>query len=546
MRELAQAQPVITLFILLAVGCLLGRIPFGGIRFGSVVGVMFAGLLFAPLEITLSPGAQAVGFALFMFAVGYQAGPRFLEMMRTDGLRYFLLAMVVAAAGTAATALATAVVKLPPGGAAGLLGGALTSTPLLAAAQEAVRSGTVPVPAGVSVEAMVSNMAACYAIAYLFGTVGLVVGIRLLPKLLGTDLAAEARAMEQADPAATPASFHVRAYRVTNERFCQQPIRELRETYWDGLSVVRLRRGDEWVRPPLDDTLKPGDELYAYGHFGLFARGLAVAGEEIPVDASAYPQVDAAQVVVAKKGAIGRNLESLDLPGGLGVVIAGVRRGGLTIPVTSDTRLRWGDIVDVVGPANSLEALRGILGPMESDTVGTDFVALSLGIAAGLLLGLASVTVGGIPLGLGSAGGLLLSGLAVGQLNSLRPTVGRFPEASSKALMDFGLLIFMASIGLKAGTGIIDVLRESGLAVFLSGVAVTLAPLLVGFLFGHRVLRLNPVILMGALTGAMTSAPALSVVTEESRSGLPGVGYAGSYAFANILLPLAGTLILFL
>jgi putative transport protein len=144
------------------------------------------------------------------------------------------------------------------------------------------------------------------------------------------------------------------------------------------------------------------------------------------------------------------------------------------------------------------------------------------------------------------AGGLLLMGLLVGWLNSARPTLGRFPDAARWILMEFGLLVFIAGVGLNAGGGILDTLRHTGGALVLAALFVVTLPLVLGYVFGRKVLKLEPVVLIGALTGAMTSAPALALVTREANSSLPALGYTGTYAIASILLTVAGTLIMHL
>jgi putative transport protein len=182
-------------------------------------------------------------------------------------------------------------------------------------------------------------------------------------------------------------------------------------------------------------------------------------------------------------------------------------------------------------------------------------ITFSLGIAVGVLIGLISVQVGGFSLGLGSAGGLLAAGLIVGFLRSVRPTFGRrsvrptfgrLPDAARWIFMEFGLLLFMAGVGLRAGGDIVEVFLQAGPKLVVAGMFVTVTPVAVGYLFGRKVLGLNPVILLGGITGAMTSGASLSMVTNAARSAVPALGYTGSYAFANVLLTVAGSVILVL
>jgi len=182
--EILRDQPVLTLFLILALGYLGGRARIGSFSFGPVTGVLFAGLFFGHQGFRMAAGAQSLGFALFIFSVGYQAGPRFFDVLRTDGLKYFALAMVVAATGFGVAVVATVLLQLEPGASAGLLSGGMTSSPTLAAAQEAVRTGSVAPPTGWTPDAMIGNIATAYAITYIFGLAGLIMLIKLLPRLL--------------------------------------------------------------------------------------------------------------------------------------------------------------------------------------------------------------------------------------------------------------------------------------------------------------------------------------------------------------------------
>jgi len=146
---------------------------------------------------------------------------------------------------------------------------------------------------------------------------------------------------------------------------------------------------------------------------------------------------------------------------------------------------------------------------------------------------------------LGSAGGLLTAGLVIGFLRSVRPTFGRLPDAARWVFMEFGLLIFMAGVGLRAGGDIVETFIQAGPKLMLAGIVVTVTPVALGYLFGRRVLKIPAVLLLGAITGSMTSGASLSVVTKEARSPVPALGYTGAYAFANVLLTIAGSVILF-
>ena len=544
---LLRSQPVLTLFFILGLGYGIGNLRLGSFSFGPVAGVLFVGLFLGHHGFEMSPGAQAVGFALFIFSVGYQAGPRFFDVLMTDGLKYFSLAVVIALTGFGTATVLSGQLGLDPGSPAGLLAGGLTSSPTLAAAQEALRAGTVAPPAGWTAEQLIGNVTTSYAITYIFGLAGLILIIKLMPGIAGVDLEAEARRLESsaaADGVPRVPDVVTRTYRVGEDAVTRIAAGELRERYWDRFSVVRLRRDGQLTQLEPGDHLRRGDEVLILGDAAFFTSGIPTVGEEIIDPDHVFANRDEADVVVVNGEVTGKTLEELDLARNFGVVVTGIRRMRMDIARSADFQLRKGDVLTVTGRAEDIDRMGEAVGHVERDVAETDMVTFSLGIGAGVLLGLVSVKVGSVSIGLGSAGGLLAAGLIVGLLRSIRPTFGRLPEAARWIFMEFGLLLFMAGVGLRAGADIVESFLEVGPRLVLAGVLVTSVPIAVGYGFGRKVLGLNPVLLLGAVTGAMTSGAALSVVTKAANSSVPALGYTGSYAFANVLLTIAGSVIL--
>jgi putative transport protein len=545
--ELLHLQPALMLFLIIGLGYLLGNIRIGGFSFGPVAGVLFAGLFLGHFGFRITPGAQAVGFAMFIFSVGYQAGPRFFAVLRQDGLKYFSLAVVVAACGFSIAAGWAWMLSLEPGYSAGLLAGGLTSSPTLAAAQEAIRSGSVAVPPGITAEEMLTNVATGYAITYIFGLAGLITVIKLLPGWLGVDLVKAAADVQKAQSAmgdVNPVNVTTRRYRVTGPEFLELTVAELRERYWDQVTVTRLLRDGDSVRLKDDERLREGDVLEFIGPRSFFMRIGPLVGEEVPLGYRLRDAIEPAQVIVSSEAVTGHTVAEVNIAQRFGLVLNRVSRMGTDLPVEPDLLIEKGDILTVVGPERQVDALGEYAGTIEREISETDMVTFAFGIAAGIVVGLFSVEVGGVSIGLGTAGGLLLSGLLIGYFRHMRPTFGRLPDAARWFLMEFGLLLFMAGVGLRAGGGIIETLLQAGPMLVLGGVIVTVVPILLGYVFGRKILKIEPVLLFGAITGAMTSGAALGVVTGAAKSSIPALGYTGTYAFANVLLMVAGSMIL--
>ena len=554
-RSLLSGDPVLLLFLVLGFGFMIGRVRFGSFQLGNVAGVLVAGLGFGHLGFEGNAAIQSLGFVLFIFSVGYEAGPKFVQSMKRDGRRYLTIAVVVAITGGGLTLGAARMLGFEPGVAAGVLAGALTSTPTLAAADAAVASGDFIPPAGVTVEDVRSNITTAYAITYIFGLVGLIFVIRLLPKALGVDLAAEAVKLEREEAARgprrqfSPGDIVVRAVRIDREDLIGKPLDELYRALPFQFTVQKIRRAGELFEPDEETVLEMGDAVSIVGVMTPETVKELEGRELLPqvrdLELLQY-RPESAQICLTSKKASGLTLGELHVTQRHASFVSQISRMGVDMDVTPATKLERGDVLTVTGPRAGLEALGDRLGHLEQDVDETDLRTFAWAIVLGILVGTWSIQVAGIGLGLGTAGGLLTMGLLVGYARSLFPVFGQVPGAVRWVFTELGLLFFMAGVGLRGGAGLVETLLSSGPTLVILGVAVTLVPLLLAYFIGRKFLRMNPLMLLGAITGAMTSGGALSVINDQAKSTIAGIGYTGAYAFANVLLTLAGAVIVYL
>ena len=536
-------------FVVLGFGYLLGKIKIKGFEFGPVAGVLFVGLVFGHYGYGNDLPVQSIGFMMFIFSVGVQAGPRFFSVLLQDGLRYFILALVVAVSGFAVATVTTQIFALEPGSSAGVLAGALTTTPTLAAAEDAIRSGTILPPDGFSKEMMLSNIMTGYAITYLFGLIGLILLIRLIPIVTKIDLAAEARALGSGDAGTTGnqmadiGKIVTRAFLVQKEDFVGTPLGSFKDDI-GAVTMHKIKRGDEFIPVASDTVLQIGDKVSLVGAQNRLIMAPERIGPEI-VDADLLDAgTESCLIVITRKKAMGMTVSRKSISHQYGCILAEVKPLGVAVPADPPVVLPRRDVRNVTGPIAGIERMQQALGHAERNLDETDLLTFALGIAAGILVGSYTIRVMGVEVGLGTAGGLLSVGLVIGFLRSIHPTFGRMPSAARYVFMELGMLFFMTAIGLKAGQGIVAALEQSGLALFAAGMLTTIIPVLFSYYFGRKVLKINPVLLLGAVTGAMTSGACLSIVNKEAQSTIPSLGYTGAYAFANIFLTVAGSLIL--
>lgn len=545
-----RGNPVAVLFIVLGLGYLAGKIRIRGFEPGAVSGVLFAGLIFGHFGFTLDPTVQSMGFVLFIFSVGLQAGPGFFSVIWKDGFKYFSIAVVIGSTGFSLALALSKTIGLAPGASAGLLAGGLTSSPTLAAAQEAVRTGQVSLPEGFTPEQVMTNTTTAYAITYIFGLVGLILIIRLLPRVLRLDLVAEAAELERSRRGGIEDKVHainniaVRAYRLTNEALVGFRFGRVYERFPGRVSIEKVRRQGEWITVTPEMLTELNDEVCFSGYLDEFTSFGGTVGPELSDSELLDIRIESCRAVVLRSKVKKVSTSLAKITENRGCFISRIQRLGVDIPLQGDFLVQAGDVVHITGPASRLKTVGELVGHIERQTEQTDLVTLALGITVGLLIGTWSIVIAGISVGLGTAGGLLAAGLIIGFSRALHPTFGRVPEAARWLFMELGLLMFMAGVGLRAGSGILETLSQSGLTLLIAGVIVTSTPVFIGYAFGRKFLGIKPVLLLGAITGAMTSGACLSLVTAEAKSSIPSLGYTGAYAFANVILTVAGTVIL--
>jgi len=541
---------ILLLFLVLALGLSVGKIRIAGVKAGSTIGVLLVGLIFGHFGFTIDPMIGSIGFSLFIFSVGLQAGPSFFSVLMQDGLKYLALAVVVAVAGLGTAIALSQLLDFAPGLGAGLLAGALTSTPSLAGAQDAYLSGLGNLrDTALSVEQAIQNVNVGYALTYLGGTAGVILFVTHFPRLMGIDIKKEANRLakergllgkRKAGPKTKDAFPIIRAYRVLPET-AGKTLRQRAAEFGHMGSALQIRRGDTFLDPDPDLVLEENDMVSVVAPLSAHEAARSQLGEEV-LDATLLNyQITTKEIVILNDDVIGKQFQEQKLISEFGCFANGLTRSGIDLPISGYITLQRGDRVQVTGEESRLAELARKVGYVEEEVEETDLLTFSIGIVFGVLMGLVVLNVANISIGLGTAGGLLVMGIVLGYLSSLKPTFGRVPHAARYILMEMGLMFFMAAIGINAGAGVVEAFAEVGPSMIGAGLAVTFASALVGYFFGTLVLKLNPALLLGSVTGAMTSTPALNILNEETKSAVPALGYSGTYTIANVLLTFAGT-----
>jgi putative transport protein len=544
-------NPELAVFLTLALGFAIGRFKLGSFKLGNVVGTLLAGVLIGQLNVEVDPIVKVVFFDLFLFATGYKVGPQFFRGLKKNALSQVLLTLVLCGTSLVVTVSAARVMGYDCGTAAGLMAGAFTESTVIGTAGATIVRLGLP---EAETTRLLNNIPVAYAVSYLVGT-GFVVWFlsSLAPRLLKVDLKAESRELERqlgAGPQGGTSSVHrewdVRAYRLGAD-VEHRTVGELERSLAPArVFVLRVRRGSWLVDAEPKTEIQCGDVVAVSARRHVLLDGAAPFTKEVEDRELLDFPVAALDVVVTNPDAAERTLAELAEVYGRGVALAKLVRGGEEVPFAPGTVVNRGDLLKIFGAEREVERAGKALGYVERSSAETDVVFLGLGILLGGLVGALTLMVGDLPLSLTASGGALIMGLVFGWLRSVRPTFGRIPEPALWVFDTVGLAVFIGVVGIGAGPSFVAGLRETGLGLVVVGFFVALTPHCVTVLFGRYVLKMNPVVLLGACSGAGTATAALRAIQDEAGSKLPVLGYTVPYAIGNILLTAWGPVIVML
>jgi putative transport protein len=517
MLETLAHSPVLTLFLVIGIGYLVGEASLFGFRLG-VAGVLFAGLAFGALskDLALPEIVSTLGLIIFVYSIGIQSGPAFFAGLKRQGARYSLLAVGGVALGAAIAALLGYLLHLNPARAAGLFCGALTNTPALAAAQERLRSAGEPA----------GDVTVAYSVAYPFGVVGVLLCFQFARRFFAV----------AGETAAEASEILVRDFVVKNPGVAGRTIEEILSLHRDpGFVVSRVSHAGRVDLATPDTRLALDDIVAVVGEEEALERAQQIFGqsaeERIEEDRS---QLDYRRVFVSSPEVVGRRIRDLDLERTHRCTITRLRRGDIDLAPAPDTILEYGDRVRVVSRRENFAAVAKLFGDSIRGTAETDFGSVALGMVLGVLLGNVPLPLpGGAVVRLGLAGGPLLAALVLGKLERTGRLTWTIPLSANLTLRQVGLLLFLATVGTRAGAGLLQTLQENGVALLAVGALITVAVAGSVLLLGRR-WRIPLDELMGVVAGVQTQPACLAYAANLTRTDRPNVGYAAVYPAAMI------------
>jgi putative transport protein len=535
MLALLEQNPILLLFVVAAIGYLIGQFKLGGFSLG-VSAVLFTGLAFGSLtpEMKLPEVIYQFGLVVFVYTIGLSSGPGFFAALRSRGLRdnAFVLGMIVLGGGLAV--VAHILLGLKNTLTAGLFAGAFTNTPALAGVLETLKLGG-------ALERTLAEPVVGYSVAYPVGVIGMLVAIYAMKRVW--------RVSALETPGVSEGVAHEDVI-VRSADFTGVPIIEaVRSKGWPVILGRYARAGSVGGSVGLvapDTRLEVGDTVALIGAPSVVHQAVQEIGERVTdrLDLDRHA-LDFRRIAVSSHRVAGQKLRTLELPQRFGALVTRVRRGEAEFMPTADTILELGDRVRVIAPPDRMREVSRFLGDSDKALSEIDVMTFGLGIALGLLLGSISIPLSGGPaigtgtigssFKLGLAGGPLIVGLILGALGRTGPVLWQLPHSANLTLRQLGTILFLAGVGTRSGYAFSSTFAGGGgLVLFAAGTVMTCSVAFLTLWIGHRVLRVPFGTLTGMLAGLQTQPAVLAFATEQSKGDAPNVGYATVYPLAMI------------
>lgn len=553
--EFLKSNPYILLFFTVGMAVLVGKFSVKGYGLGMVAAAVVVGAALSTwasvygVKLQLDNFAKSLFYYLFMYGVGLRVGPSFFNSLKKDGLKFTILAVICSVLGLILVVVCAKLFGLPPGAAGGILAGSQTMSAAIGTAEMAVTQGAYPIPAGSSAEAISGMIALGYGVTYIYGTVGIILICKYLPRIWGLDARQAAKEYEQEHGVANvddtgltgyrPSGL--RAYRLENKALTGQTISQFRGAH-PQYRIVNVVRDGTPVGAAPDTRLQTGDVIALGGRLEDLTDNMGLIGPEVADSTALNIPIDQAEILVTNKEIEGRALKEYrneDFAGQLQVLR--IERGGVPIPLGAETKLQRFDVMFVAGLKSAVNKLAEALGKVARPSTGTDLLTLSAGMVLGLLIGMINVPIGDFSVGLGNAGGLLLSGIFVSSAVSRLRFFGNTPNAARNILEDLGLVTFIAIVGINAGATLLSQLTGAiAVKILLAGFIASTIPPIVTWAIGYHFFKINPAVLMGGVAGARSHSGPAREAAKEIDSSVPWVGFPVGYAVSGVLLTVFG------
>lgn len=532
----------------IAAGVLLGKIKFFGISLG-VTFVLFVGILVGHFGFTGNPSIlsflQDFGLILFVFCIGLQVGPSFFSSFKKGGITMNLLAGGIVALNIAVALIVYFAlqgrIEIPM--MVGILCGAVTNTPGLGAANEALQQLHYQGP----------EIAMGYACAYPLGVMGIILSLIVIRYICRVNLDKEADDIQREEDA----NPHLKPYnillRVQNEALSGKKLSQVQSFLARDFVCSRILQDGRVHIPNADTVLRLGDEMNI----------VCAEDDSEAIEAFIGPKIDqinwddqkqdkpmvSRRILVTQPAINGKTLGELHFSSMYGVNVTRINRSGMDLFAARQLTLQVGDRVMVVGPEDAIERVADLLGNQLKRLDHPNIVTIFIGILCGILFGSLPIAISGMPtpVKLGLAGGPLIIAILIGRFGHKVKLVTYTTMSANLMLREVGLVLFLASVGIKAGENFVQTVVEGdGLLYVGVGFLITFIPLVIVGIIARWRHKINYFTLMGLIAGSNTDPPALAYANQTAGNDAPAVGYSTVYPLSMFLRILTAQLLVLL
>ena len=539
------AQSIIILASVITLGILLAKIKVAKVSFG-VTWILFVGIAFSHFGLSINPNTlhfvKEFGLILFVYSVGLQVGPGFFASLKKGGLKLNLLATSIVLIGVITTLIIYYITNLPISTMVGILSGAITNTPGLGAAQQTYMEVN-----GVNDPSIATG----YALAYPLGVLGIILSMIFIKYLFGINLDKENSRIKELEKDNPNETLRISVL-VTNSSLFGKTIHEIKHLLGKSFIVSRIAMAkSDVVIASAEVALQKGYRLLVIAQKKDKDSILAFFGEETIMSEEEWGINDLnlvpRRVLVTQNNVNGKSLSDLKLGKAFGITVTRVNRAGVDLLAKPNLQLQIGDKLTIVGTQASIDAAANLLGNSMRRLREPNLIAIFLGIALGIFLGSIPFFIPGIPqpIKLGLAGGPLIVAILISKFGPKYKLVTYTTMSANLMLREVGIALFLACVGLDAGSGFINTIVNGGGAVWiLYGVIITIVPLLIVAIIGRYFFKLDYFTLIGLMAGSTTDPPALAYSNSTAGNDLPAVSYATVYPLTMFLRVLTAQLMI--
>jgi putative transport protein len=530
------AHTIFLYSIVIAVGVFLGKRKIRGISLG-ITFVLFAGIAMGHFGFTANHQVvefiRDFGLILFVFSIGLQVGPGFFSSFKKGGLTLNLMALIIVLLGGLTTLLIHFLSGTSLPMLVGVMSGAVTNTPGLGAAQNALSQ-----VAGSNAGAEIPDIGLGYAVAYPFGVLGIILTMIILRKVLNIDAGREMVILQnEMYPVETlPEKINIL---VNNPRIFGKSVADISKLIGNGIVISRVLHNGELISATSETIIHENDIILVVAQRGLIPKLLKQSGTISEMDLSSRTgKLISRRLLVTNKEVSGKTFGSLKLRTRFNINITRVYRSGIEFIPTPQLQLQMGDRLTVVGDEKSIEKVTEQLGNSMKRLEEPNIIPIFIGILLGVILGSIPVHIPGMshPLKLGLAGGPLIVAILLSKYGHKFSLVSYTTASANLMLREIGIVLFLASVGIMSGEKFIETLTSGNGFIWMGyGVVITILPLMIVGFYSRMVLKRNYFEICGLLSGSMTDPPALAFANGIAQSEAPSIAYATVYPLVMFL-----------